>query len=67
MARVKRTSEVSVMRVSSQDAAKFLTFTAAGALLIIGAAVFVFWSFTPDPDVGELFDRVRPYLPLHYG
>ena len=55
------------MRGVSQGAMTIVAASLVVALLAIGAASLMLWVSTPDIDVGQLLDHVRPYLPLQFG
>jgi hypothetical protein len=36
-------------------------------LLVIGGVMLLIWELGPDISIGDLFDRIRHYLPVQYG
>ena len=40
---------------------------AAAMLLVIGGTMLLAWGLSPNTSIGDLFDRIRPYLPVQYG
>ena len=51
----------------SRLALPVLVTLAAVMLLVIGGAMLLVWVLRPDTSIGDLFDRIRPYLPVQYG
>jgi hypothetical protein len=40
---------------------------AAAMLLVIGGTMLLAVGLSPSTSIGDLFDRIRPYLPVQYG
>lgn len=51
----------------SRLAIAVLVTLAAAMLLVIGGVMLLAWELRPDTSIGDLFDRIRPYLPVQYG
>lgn len=54
------------MRNSSPRAVTIMISVLAAVILVMGGITVLFWAVTPDTGLGDVFDRVRPYLPLRY-
>jgi hypothetical protein len=51
----------------SRRAVTVLVTLAAVMLLVLGGAMLLLWAVGPETSMGDLFDRIRPYLPVQYG
>ncbi len=54
------------MKDASPRAVTIMISVLAAVIFIMGGTTMLFWTVIPDTSLGDVFDRVRPYLPLRY-